>query len=317
MRQYIARRLIQLIPVLFGASLIVFMLVQLIPGDSAAVLLGPHATDQQVADLREDLGLNDPFYMQYFTWVGRAARGDLGNSLQYGTPVTSHILSRLPNTMLLTSVSITLAIVVGSIAGIISATRQYSLYDRGAMVLALFGNSMPSFWLGMVLILVFSIQLGWFPAGGFGSARQESNSVLELARYLVLPGITMSAVATAIIARMMRSSMLEVIRQDYMMTARAKGMKESRVIVRHALRNALLPVTTVVGLQLGFMLTGSVLTETVFNWPGLGLEIKRAIEARDIPMIQGFILFLTFVFVTVNLLVDVAYAYMDPRIRYE
>ena len=294
-----------------------FLLVQLIPGDIAGVLLGPHATDQQVSELREDLGLNEPIYVQYFTWISRAVRGDLGNSLQYGTPVTSHIMSRLPNTALLTSVSIALAIIVGSITGIISATRQYSIWDRGAMVLALFGNSMPSFWLGMVLILIFSIHLGWFPAGGFGSARQEDQSMLEMARYLVLPGITMSAVATAIIARMMRSSMLEVIRQDYMMTARAKGLKESTAIVRHAMRNALLPVTTVIGLQLGFMLTGSVLTETVFNWPGLGLEIKRAIEARDIPMIQGFILFLTLIFVTVNLLVDIAYAYMDPRIRYE
>jgi peptide/nickel transport system permease protein len=315
MGRYIQRRVLQAIPVLFGASLIVFLLLQIIPGDIAQVLLGPDASPAAVAGLREQLGLNDPLHVQYTRWLGKVLQGDLGISLQTRKPVWDLLLQKFQNTLLLATAAILFATLVGMAAGIISAVRQYSLFDRVAMFIALFGNSMPAFWLGLVLILTFSIGLGWFPTGGMQSVRGDGGP-LEVAKHMVLPTITLASVTTALVARMVRSSMLEVIRQDYIMTARAKGQMERIVVLRHALRNALLPVATVIGLQFGHLLGGAVLTETVFNWPGVGLEIYKGITTRDVPLIQGAILMTSTTFVVMNLLVDILYAYLDPRIRY-
>lgn len=315
MSRYITRRLVEAVPVLFGASAVVFLLLQIIPGDIAQVLLGPDAPPSAVAALREELGLNDPLHVQYGRWLGKVAQGDLGISLQSKKPVAGLLFDKFQNTMLLTTAAIVFATVVGLVAGVVSATRQYSVFDRVAMFVALFGNSMPAFWLGLVLILVFSLGLGWLPTGGMRSVRGDGGA-LEVARHMILPTITLASVTTALVARMVRSSMLEVIRQDYITTARAKGQHERVVVLRHALRNALLPVITVIGLQFGYLLGGAVLTETVFNWPGIGLEIYKAITARDVPLIQGAILLTATTFVAINLLVDIGYAYLDPRIRY-
>jgi ABC-type dipeptide/oligopeptide/nickel transport system permease component len=249
------------------------------------------------------------------TWLGHVLQGDLGLSLEQRLPVSILVISRFKNTAILTFASIVVSCAVGLTAGVASATRPRSVVDRLTMLLALFANSMPAFWLGLVLILGFSLGLGWFPVSGMQSVREEGG-FLDLLHHLVLPAITLGGATTAIVARLTRSSLLEVIRLDYVRTARAKGLFEPRVVLRHALRNALLPVVTVVGLQVGFLLGGAVLTETVFSWPGVGLQLYRAISTRDIPLIQGSVLLIAVTFVFVNLLVDVLYAYLDPRIRY-
>ncbi len=315
MTSYIVRRLLQTIPVLLGATLVVFLLIQLIPGDAAGVILGGEATPSAVAALRQEMGLNDPIPEQYVRWMAKVLRGDLGISSQTRTPVLTVLAGKFPNTLLLALAAMLLAAVLGVTAGVVSATRRYSWFDRLSMFAALFGNSMPVFWLGLILIIVFSLGLGWFPSGGIQSVR-GGDGFLDLIKHLVLPTITLASAATALIARMVRSTMLEVIRQDYITTARSKGQVERLVIWRHALRNALLPVVTVVGLQFGHLLGGAVLTETVFVWPGVGLAIYGAISARDIPLIQGGILLTATTFVVINLLVDIGYAYLDPRIRY-
>lgn len=315
MTRYILRRLLQTIPVLWGASLIVFLLIRLIPGDAASVLLGSDATPDAVAALRQQMGLNDPLPVQYGQWLGKVIHGDLGFSVQTRAPVLGLLVGKFQNTLLLTTAAMLLATVVGVSAGVISATRRYSIFDRVAMLTALFGNSMPAFWLGLILILAFSLGLGWLPTGGMQSVRGDGG-VVELAKHMVLPTITLASVTTALVARMVRSSMLEVVRQDYIMTARAKGLTERMTIWRHAFRNALMPVVTVLGLQFGYLLGGAVLTETVFVWPGVGLAIFTAIGTRDVPLIQGAILMTSTSFVLINLFVDIAYAYLDPRIRY-
>jgi len=313
--RYVLRRLLQTVPVLWGASLVVFLLIQIIPGDAASVLLGGDATPEAAAALRQQMGLNDPIHVQYLRWLTKVLQGDLGRSVQTGAPVRDVLLGKFQNTLLLAVAAMLLATVAGVAAGVISAVRRYSLFDRVAMITALFGNSMPAFWLGLILILVFGLGLGWLPTGGMQSVR-GSGGVLELAKHMVLPTITLASVTTALVARMVRSSMLEVIHQDYIVTAKAKGQTERVIVWRHAFRNALLPVVTVLGLQFGYLLGGAVLTETVFVWPGVGLTIFTAIGTRDIPMIQGAILMTSGSFVLINLLVDIAYAYLDPRIRY-
>jgi ABC-type dipeptide/oligopeptide/nickel transport system permease component len=229
--------------------------------------------------------------------------------------VSTLVLARFRNTAILTVASVLISCSVGLTAGVVSATKPYSIFDRLSMVLALFGNSMPAFWLGLVLILAFSLGLGWFPVSGMQSVR-GAGGTLDLLHHLILPAITLGGATTAVVARLTRSSMLEVIRQDYVRTARAKGLDESRVVLAHALRGALLPVVTVVGLQVGLLLGGAILTETVFSWPGVGLQLYRAISTRDIPLIQGSVLLIAVTFVFINLLVDVLYAWLDPRIRY-
>lgn len=300
---FIIRRMIQTIPVLIGVTILVFMLIHLIPGDPAQIIAGETASPEQVEQMRERLGLNDPLPVQYFRYVGDAIQGDLGESIRNGRPVTEEISTRFWTTVELSIYSTILSVFIGLIAGVISATRRYSFSDVAIMIVALFGLSMPNFWLGLMLIQWFSIDLGWFSPSGWGSWQQN-----------VLPVLTLGTGGAAIIARMTRSSMIEVIGQDYIRTARAKGVKERIVIYRHALKNALIPVVTVVGLQFGGMLGGAVLTEQVFAINGMGRLIIDAIRARDFPIVQGTVLVISLLFVLVNLIVDISYRYLNKRI---
>ncbi len=267
MGRYVVNRIALALPVVLGISIVVFLMLKLVPGDPAIALLGPQAEPRDIEILRRAWGLDRPIPEQYLTWLGHVLRGDLGLSLEQRVPVADLVLTRFKNTAILTLASVFISCVLGLTAGVVSATRPHSIFDRLTMVLALFGNSMPAFWLGLVLILAFSLGLGWFPVSGMQSIRGEGG-LLDLLHHLILPAITLGGATTAIVARLTRSSMLEVIRQDYVRTARAKGLYERRVILSHALRNALLPVVTVVGLQVGFLLGGAILTETVFSWPG-------------------------------------------------
>jgi peptide/nickel transport system permease protein len=315
MGAYVLRRVVGLAPVLLGITLVVFFLMQLIPGDVAQALLGLNARPENVEALREALGLNQPIYVQYLKWVGNVLQGDFGISLQQRTEVLPFILERFGNTLILTLAATLISLLIGLPAGIISATRQYSLFDRFSMVLALIGNSMPAFWLGLMAILVFSLKLGWFPTGGMWPMVGERTPMVLL-QHLALPAITLGAASAAITARMTRSSMLDVIRQDYVRVARAKGLDERAVLVRHTLKNALLPILTVISFQFGFLLGGAVLTETVFSWPGIGLALYNAISFRDYPVVQGGVLVVAVSFVLVNLLTDLLYVFIDPRIRF-
>ncbi|MCL0069393.1 ABC transporter permease [Dehalococcoidia bacterium] len=307
MWQYVLRRLILTIPVLIGVSLLVFAMVRLVPGCPAVAIAGVHATPEFVEQVRKDLGLDRPLHTQYFIFVGNLLRGDLGVSTRTGRPAATEIWDKFPNTVELAMASTLVASVIGIIAGVISATRQHSIFDSGSMLVALFGVSVPVFWLGLVLMLLFAVTLDWLPAGGRGGTIE----------YLILPAITLGAASAAIIARMTRSSMLEVLRQDFITTARAKGLRERIVTYKHALKNALIPVVTIIGLQSGILLGGAVLTETVFAWPGVGRLMVDSIMARDFPVVQGAVLLFAVCFVFVNLFVDVLYSFLDPRIRYE
>jgi len=306
MLQYVIKRLLSTIPVLIGISLLLFFMLRMLPGDPAQVLAGEMASPEDIRLIRHQLGLDRPMHVQYAFFLSRLARFDLGRSARTQNPVTEEIWARLPNTMLLAVVAITLACLFGIPAGIISAVRPYTWIDYVVTSTALFGISMPVFWLGLMLIVVFSIVLHWLPAGGTGSWK-----------HVILPSLTLAAFVVAFIARMTRSSMLEVLSQDYTTTARSKGLKEQVVIVKHALKNALIPIITVIGLQFGLLLGGAVLTETVFAWPGVGRLIVDSILARDYPVIQGAILVFGLLYILVNLAVDLLYAYVDPRIRYD
>ena len=306
MLQYVIKRLLSTIPVLIGISLLLFFMLRMLPGDPAQVLAGQMATPEEVELIRHQLGLDRHVHVQYAFFLGRLARFDLGRSARTQNPVIEEIWARLPNTMLLAVVAITLACLFGIPAGIISAVRPYTWIDYVVTSMAIFGISMPVFWLGLMLVVVFSIILQWLPAGGTGTWR-----------HIILPSFTLAAFVVAFIARMTRSSMIEVLSQDYMTTARSKGLKEQVVVIKHALKNALIPIITVVGLQFGMLLGGAVLTETVFAWPGVGRLIVDSILARDYPVIQGAILVFGLLFILVNLVVDLLYAYVDPRIRYD
>ncbi|WP_087973718.1 ABC transporter permease [Oceanobacillus rekensis] len=315
MFKFIIRRIIQTIPVLIGVSILVFSMMHLVPGDPAQIMAGESAPKEQVENIRERLGLNEPLPVQYFSYIGDAIQGDLGNSMRSGREVTEEIGTRFWVTVELALYSTIVAVFIGLIAGVISATRKYSFADTSLMLIALFGLSMPNFWLGLMLIQWFAIGIdlpswvpfisdtSWFKPSGWGSFQQ-----------VVLPVITLGTGSAAIIARMTRSSMLDVIGQDYIRTARAKGVKERIVIYRHALKNALIPVVTVVGLQFGGLLGGAVLTETVFAVNGMGKLIIDSIMARDFPVVQGTILVVALLFVFVNLLVDIAYRFLNKRI---
>lgn len=305
MGAYILRRLIMLIPVLFGVSLIVFMLLHLTPGDPARVVAGMAATPEQVEAMRQRLGLSDPLPKQYVRYMGRLLQGDGGRSLVTNRSVFSELWPRYLATMQLTLAAMAIAVTLGLAIGIISATRQYSPIDNVLSFLSLLGLSTPAFWLGLMLMLVFSLELRWLPTAGRGGWT-----------HLILPAITLGTFALASVARMTRASMLDVLGQEYMQTARAKGLREGVILLRHALRNALIPVLTVVGLQTGQLLGGAVLTETVFAWPGIGRFMVEAIQSRDFPMVQGGVLLTATTFVLINLLVDVLYSVADPRIRY-
>jgi ABC-type dipeptide/oligopeptide/nickel transport system permease component len=306
MVSYILRRIVMLIPVLFGVTLVSFSLLHLVPGDPAEVLGGQEASKADIDRIRKEYGLDQPLVVQYVHFVGNAVRGDLGISIQSRHPVRELLLQRLAFTLQLALASVLVAAALGLLAGIISSTRQYSFFDTASMLGALFGISMPIFWLGLLLILVFAANLQWLPSGGTGSIR-----------HLILPAIALGSASAAVIARMTRASMLEVTRQDYIRTARATGYRERVVIFRHALKNAMIPVLTVFGLEFGSMLGGAVLTETVFSLPGIGRLLVEGIFARDYPVVQGAMILVASTFVLVNLLTDVAYAFFDPRIRYE
>jgi peptide/nickel transport system permease protein len=313
--RFVVARCLATIPVLIGVSLVVFFTMKIIPGDAAEVLAGPQATKEQVELIRQSLGLNRPLYVQYVTWLGRAARGDLGRSIQLAAPVTEMVLGRLKNTLVLALASGLVAVAIAVPVGILSATHQSSLVDRASVVVALFGNSMPTFWLGLVFILILSLHFRLFPSNGMYSLRGPAG-IPDLFWHLALPALTLCNVPAAVLARLTRSSLLEALNDDHVRTARAKGLTEARVVVRHALGNALLPVVTLMGMQVGYLLGGSILVETVFSWPGLGLQLYDAIGARDLPLVQGGVLLVATVFVFINLFVDVLYAVLDPRIRY-
>lgn len=304
MLMFIVRRLIQTVPVIFGVTIVVFIIMQLVPGDPAVLLAGEGATKETIEALRAQLGLNQPLYAQYIDYVASIFRGDLGTSLKNDQPVLDEILIRLPITLELAIFSTLITIVLGMAAGIISAVKPYSIIDTVVMVVALLGISLPSFWFGLMLMYGFSVKLQIFPVAGWDSMA-----------HIVLPAFTLGAGGAAIVARMTRSSMLEVIRQDYIRTARAKGVKERVIVYKHALRNALIPVITVVGLQFGALLGGTVLVESIFAINGLGRMIVDSIRMRDLPMVQGGVLVASLVFVAVNLLVDILYRFFNKRIE--
>ncbi|GEC90442.1 MULTISPECIES: nickel ABC transporter permease [Brevibacillus] len=300
---YIIRRLLQMIPVLLGVILVVFLIMQMVPGDPAVLLAGEGASEETIAKMRTQLGLDQPIMVQYAQYVANVFQGDLGTSLRSNLPVWDEIMARLPATIELAIASIFVTVVLGMIAGIISATKQYSAADITIMVIALLGVSLPSFWLGLSLIYTFSVKLQLFPVAGWGTWK-----------HMILPAITLGTAGAAIVARMTRSSMLDVVRQDYIRTAKAKGLRETVIIYKHALKNALIPIITVVGLQFGFLLGGTVLVESVFAINGLGRLIVDAIRMRDLPVVQGGVLIASIIFVFVNLLVDVLYRYFNKRI---
>lgn len=305
MHKYILRRLVMLIPVMLGVSFIVFTLMHFTPGDPARIMLGESAPKEDVQKLREEMGLDDPFLVQYGRYVKNAVvHQDIGRSYVTKRPVTSEIMDRFPATLKLAAAGVIVAVVLGIPTGIISATRQYSIFDSVSMVAALLGVSMPNFWQGLMMILFFSVQLKWFPSSGFTSLK-----------HMVLPALTIGTSSAAIITRMTRSSMLEVVRQDYIRTARAKGQLESVVINSHALKNALIPIITVIGLQFGGLLGGAVLTESIFSIPGVGRLMVDSIKSRDFPVVQGGVLFIAITFSIINLFVDILYAFVDPRIK--
>jgi peptide/nickel transport system permease protein len=324
---------LQIIPVLLGVSIVVFFMVRAIPGDPAQLLLGQQATQEQVQQVRQNMGLDKPVIVQYGIFLADALRGDLGNSIVTGRPVTTELLARFPATLELTAFAMFVAILVGVPVGVISAVKQYSLLDKFTSVLALTGISMPIFWLAMILIVIFFVNLGWLPFPGRLSTGYAVTSITGLVlvdslltlnfaafwdglKHLILPAIALGTIPMAVIMRMTRSSMLEVMGEDYVRTARAKGVVPWRVIFKHALRNAMLPTVTVIGLQAGLLMGGAVITETIFSWPGVGQIAYDSVNRRDYAMIQGVVLYGATLFVLVNLLVDVLYAVLDPRVRY-
>lgn len=304
MLKYILKRLLLLIPVIIGISFIIFSIMQLTPGDPAREILGDNAAQEAVDALREEMGLNDPFLLQYGRYMWKAVRGDFGTSYQTGQSVMKQILERFPTTIYLAIGATLVAIIIGVPVGLISAVKQYSLMDDISTIFSMVLTAIPNFWLGLVLMLALSLKLKWFPAYGATSLK-----------HFVLPWITLSCMTLAVLIRMTRSSMLEVIRQDYIRTARAKGAKERRIVFRHALRNALLPVITVIGTQLSVQLGGAIIVETVFSIPGLGTMIISGIKTKDIPVVMGGVMFIALVGGLVNLLVDILYAYIDPRLK--
>lgn len=314
MLKTIFKRLLQLIPILFLVSTIIFVITRMIPGDPAATMLGPQAPVDAVEKLREELGLNKSIGEQYLIYLKDVLKGDFGRSYQYGQSVTSLLFERFPNTLILAAAGLILALIIGIPMGIISATKQYSMFDYVSMIIALVGVSMPIFWLGLMLVLVFSVNLQWLPSIGMGNLQ---NGLWDFISHLILPSVALATIPAATFARVTRSSMLDVIKEDYIKSLRSKGIKERSVIWKHALKNALPPIVTVIGLQTSSLLSGAILTETIFSWPGLGRLIVDAIQNRDYMLIQGAVLLIAFIFVFINLLVDIIYLYINPKISYE
>jgi len=314
MATYIAKRLLAAIPVLFGLTLIVFLIMAMIPGDPATAILGAYATPENVEKLNRDLGLDKSLPQQYLIWLGNLLQGDLGQSYTLNRPVLDEVLERFSATLVLAGTALVLCSLLGLLAGIISAVRQFSWTDRIVTVLVLIGISTPSFWLGLLLILVFAVNLKWFPVSGM-YAIYGGGDLPDLLHHLVLPAFTLAVVATGVIARLTRTAMLEVMRQDYIRTARAKGLTESRVILRHAFKAALVSVIPVLGIQAGFVIGGAVYIETVFQWPGIGSMLVKAISTRDLLLVQGGVLVVAAAYVLFNLAADVVQTLLDPRLR--
>lgn len=309
MLKYVAKRLLMLIPVLLGATFLVFFIMSLSPEDPAVIILGADATPEAVAELHESMGLDKPLVVRYFNFIGNLLHGDLGKSYKNNMDVMAQILERLPNTLLLAFSGVLLAVLIGVPVGIISAKKQYSIFDNVTMVLTLALAAAPAFWMGLVMVIIFSLNLGWLPSSGMGTGFWGT------IRSLILPAFTLCGSTAALTARTTRSAMLEVIKQDYIDTARAKGVRERIITLRHQLRNAMIPIITVVGLQFGVLLGGSVMTESVFSWPGVGRYVVEAIKSKDIPCVLGSVVMLSILFTVVNLLVDLLYAAVDPRIK--
>jgi len=302
---FIVRRLLLAIPTLFGVLIVVFLLLYVAPGDPVQEMVGERADPETIARLRKELHLDEPLLNQFTHYTGGVLRGDFGNSYITQRPIIQDIRERFPKTLLLAGSAMLLASVLGITLGVLSARNPGGWFDRLGLGVAYLGISFPVYWVGLILILVFAVMLRWLPPSGYGGIK-----------YLILPALALGSRSIAFLARVTRSAMLEVLGGDYVRTARAKGLKERVVIVRHALRNALIPIITVLGLDFGYYLTGSILTETIFSWPGLGRYVVNAITRRDLPAIQGSVLFLSVVFVLVNLLTDLAYAKADPRVAY-
>ncbi|MGY6707064.1 MAG: ABC transporter permease [Rhizobiaceae bacterium] len=314
MTAYIAKRLLALIPVLFGLTLIVFLIMALIPGDPARAILGAYATPENLERLNRQLGLDRSMPEQYLIWLGNLLQGDLGRSYSLNRPVIDEVMERFSATLILAGTALVICSVLGLLAGIVSAVRQFGWTDRIVTFFVLIGISTPSFFLGLLLILVFAVQLRWFPASGM-YAIYGGGDLPDLIRHLILPSLTLAAVATGVIARLTRTAMLEVLRQDYIRTARAKGLSERRVIYRHAFKAALVSVIPVIGIQAGFVLGGAVYIETVFQWPGIGAMLVNAISTRDILLVQGGVLVVAASYVLFNLAADVVQSILDPRLR--
>ena len=350
MTRYVVRRLIELPIAMLGVTLVIFLLLRLIPGDPAVAMLGEHAAQDNVERIREQLGLNRPLFLdrealddgnfegfvdtQYLLYLGRLVQGDLGDSIHRRIPIADELKQRFPATIELAMISMILAVAIGVPAGILSAARRNSALDFGTMIGSLIGVSMPIFWLGLMEIMLFAVILKWLPAGGRldpaigletvtnfylidSIITGNGEALTDTLKHLALPAIALATIPLAIIARMTRSSMLEVLQEDYVRTAHAKGLREQVVLTRHALKNAFLPVITVIGLQTGSLLAGAILTETIFSWPGIGKWVYDSILARDYPVVQSGTLLIAFVFVAINLLVDLSYAFLDPRIHYD
>lgn len=336
MAHYIIKRLLNLLPVLLGITLLVFLFLHLIPGDPATVLLGERATPEQVEALREQLGLNQPLPLQYLTFINNLVHLDFGTSIISGIPIIDEIRTRFPATFELSLAAMIVAVILGIPAGVLAAVYKNRPADNVTMIGSLLGVSMPVYWLGLLLIYLFAITLNWFPPSGRISIeagltfqpitrfyildailKLDINLLQDVLSHLILPALTLGTIPLAILARITRSSLLEVLSQDYIRTARAKGIPEHWVIIRHGLKNALLPVVTIIGLQFGTLLGGAILTETIFSWPGIGSWIYEGILARDYPIVQGGVVVISIIFVLVNLVVDISYALVDPRIKYK
>jgi peptide/nickel transport system permease protein len=312
MTAYILRRLVLLVPVLIVVGVVVFGLVHLTPGDPAAVILGDRATPEDIARLRNQLGLNDPLPVQFVRWFSNVLRLDFGESIFLGEPVTQALLNRVQPTVLLTLYAFSIQVLIGVPAGVLAAVRHNSPLDRALTVMAISGSAIPTFFLGILLILIFAVRLRWLPSGGYVPFGEDPTAHFK---GMVLPAFALGFSAAGLLARLVRSSMLDVLREDYVRTAFAKGLPEQLVILRHALRNALIPALTVIGISIGALLGGAVVTETVFTIPGMGRLVVQSIARRDYPVIQGAIVAIAMTYVLVNLIVDVLYVYIDPRVR--
>lgn len=306
MAKYITRRLLIILPIMVAVTFLVFFIISLTPGNIAANIIGDGATKESIEALTIEMGLNDPIIVQYGRYMGKLITGDMGTSYQSGKSVSKEIASRFPNTFKLTMTSILIGILIAIPVGIVSATKQNSIFDHVGMIFALIGISMPSFWLGLTLIIIFSLKLGWLPSGSAGTYK-----------HLILPSITLGLQAASYITRTLRSSLVDVLSQDYIITAKAKGLSKKLTIYKHALKNALIPTITIIGLSIGNLLGGAVLIETVFSWPGIGRLMVDSIGRKDIPIVLGCIIVFSLSFSIVNLITDILYAYIDPRIKIE